>query len=239
MTARCRVLIRHWPLGVSDDRLEALRAMLSDDEREQAARLRLPDVARSYVAARATTRLLLAGDCGCGPTDLVFDRAASGKPALAAPWPGPIFNISHSGGVCALATLADGGGCPVRLGIDIETIRPVERDIALAYFTAREAAWLDSLEPAARERSFIRLWVLKEAYLKATGEGLQGGLDQLEVDVGTLRPTGRVDVVSVGGCGSQAQAWWLATFAISDRILGGLALHGCSGRPDVEVVEAF
>ena len=39
-------------------------------------------------------------------------------------------------------------------------------------FFGAEAEWLATLEPARRTEGFLRLWTLKEAYIKATGRGL-------------------------------------------------------------------
>ena len=67
------------------------------------------------------------------------------------------------------------------LGIDIEfpgRTRDVA-GIAERYFSAAEADWL-ATQPAD---GFYWLWVLKEAWLKATGAGIAGGLDKLRCTV--------------------------------------------------------
>ncbi len=51
--------------------------------------------------------------------------------------------------------------------------------IAERFFTATEARWV-AAEPEPR---FRMLWVLKEAYLKALGSGLAGGLSSLECQI--------------------------------------------------------
>ena len=74
----------------------------------------------------------------------------------------------------------------VRVGADLERIRPRPRAQALAerFFTAQEARWLaDSSETEPdRDRAFVRLWCAKEAVLKAHGHGLSFGLDRLRFE---------------------------------------------------------
>ena len=72
-----------------------------------------------------------------------------------------------------------------RLGVDIEALdKRVSLPVARRYFSAREVSALDALAPEARPRRFLRLWTLKEAYLKAVGEGLAGGLDRMTFTLG-------------------------------------------------------
>jgi phosphopantetheinyl transferase len=81
--------------------------------------------------------------------------------------------LAHSGNVLVCAvTQRD------TVGVDVETRGPRTAAAGLAerYFTAAEAEWV-AADPDAR---FRMLWVLKEAYLKALGVGLAGGLATLE-----------------------------------------------------------
>ena len=63
-------------------------------------------------------------------------------------------------------------------------MRPISNIVSLAkrFFTEKEASYLESLSPQEKIETFFRFWTAKEAYLKATGEGL-GGLDNIEVMV--------------------------------------------------------
>ncbi len=67
----------------------------------------------------------------------------------------------------------------VDVGVDVEAIgdRVDGRDIAARYFSPREIAALDACAPSERRARFIEFWTLKEAYLKATGQGLAERLD--------------------------------------------------------------
>ena len=88
------------------------------------------------------------------------------------------FNLSRSGG---LALVAVG---PVALGVDIERVVPLDvPDLARAHFSAREQAALAALPAEAVEAAFFRCWTRKEAFVKATGEGLARPLDGFDVAV--------------------------------------------------------
>ncbi|KAF1712252.1 4-phosphopantetheinyl transferase [Pseudoxanthomonas kalamensis DSM 18571] len=104
-------------------------------------------------------------------------RDDRGRPQLQTLAGGYDANWSHSGDALLLAL-----GRDVRVGVDIELLRPRPRAMELArrFFHRDEAAWLQSLADAARrEREFVRLWCAKEAVLKAHGHGVSFGLDRL------------------------------------------------------------
>lgn len=133
---------------------------------------------RRGMPAEALVRPWLARALQAPPGDLPLHRDAHGRPWLQAPWRGFDASWSHSGERLLVAL-----GRGVRIGADIELLRPRPRALALAerFFTAGETAALTAVrEPAAREASFVRLWCAKEAVLKAHGRGLAFGLDRLE-----------------------------------------------------------
>ncbi len=117
------------------------------------------------------------------PADtLDLRRDARGRPSLrleGAAGPAPDVNWSHSG---ALLVVALGEG--VRVGVDVEWLRPRPQAMALAqrFFTRDEAAALARLPPETADLAFVRLWCAKEAVLKAHGHGLSFGLDRLAFD---------------------------------------------------------
>ena len=119
------------------------------------------------MAARALLRRTLAPAAGADPADLRFAYTAAGKPALAG---GPEFSLAHSGDH-ALVAVAFGAA----VGADLERIRaePARPPSVERYFSEPERAELAALDEEARRRRFFDLWTLKEAYLKATGEGVR------------------------------------------------------------------
>ena len=77
--------------------------------------------------------------------------------------------------------------------MDIESVeRRVDyRALANRFFSAAEQAAFKKLPAGAAGAAFYRVWSRKEAFLKATGQGLAGGLAGFSVPLGeTLVQTG-------------------------------------------------
>jgi 4'-phosphopantetheinyl transferase len=211
------VTVAIWPLAVSAARLAALRGVLSPDEQARADKMRLETAMQEFVASRGVARLLLAAECACAPGDIAFATGKHGKPHLDGPSHDLSFNLSHSSGYCALAI-----GPAGRIGVDIEALRPTVGDLAKSVFTPREAALYAAIPDADRMRAFFRAWVAKEAYLKATGDGLAGGLKSLEV-----RPTTGPDVqlMAIRGDEAAPRSWQFHGFDVTDTIVGAVAVE--------------
>ncbi len=133
------------------------------------------DAPRAHVALRE----LLGAYLRCDPCGLSIVARKGGKPRLA-PGSGQEwlrFNLSHS---CRLALVAV--ACEREVGVDVERISHERRidTIAEQLFAPGENARLRALPQSQRVEAFYRQWARKEAYLKATGEGL-GGLEQLDL----------------------------------------------------------
>ena len=98
-----------------------------------------------------------------------------GKPAFDHPL-GIHFSISHAG-ERVMAVVGDG---PV--GCDVEKVTPFDEAMARKCLTDNELSCVKRASPGLdRDRSFIRLWVRKEAYVKAIGRGF--GIDLKSVSV--------------------------------------------------------
>lgn len=110
----------------------------------------------------------LLGRYGLKEKQMEYEMNEFGKPRLKG-FPDIHFNLSHAGdyAVCALGS--------VPLGIDIEPIRPFDREVAACCMSAEELSFLSSLSESEQAEAFTRLWTLKESYLKATGSGLCNG----------------------------------------------------------------
>ena len=154
-----------------DDAAEPMPSVLSDDERERAARFSRPLDRRRFVAARATLRAILADMLdldATGSATLRFGYRAAGKPYLI-DHPKLHFNISHSEDYALVAATRAG-----EIGIDIERQRPMHDmdSIARVAFTEAERAALIGCPSGDRSAVFYRIWTRKEALLKASGDGL-------------------------------------------------------------------
>jgi len=157
------------------ERLAALRETLSSREQDRYASFAHDEHRSRWAAARGTLREVLARALGRSPAQLVLSYGRHGKPELAGS--SLRFNISHSGGVALIAL----GQCEV--GVDVELPRPRRGDdIARRFFAPGEKTRLFALEGPARADAFFRLWTCKEAFLKATGEGLSRSTRSFEIE---------------------------------------------------------
>ena len=168
-----------WATSLDDLSETASRGLLSADERERADRFHFERDRRRFVTARGLLRVLLGRYLDVDPADLLFGYGPRGKPFLAGA--ALRFNVSHSSGLALLAFTRER-----ELGIDVERERSMTEweDIARHYFSAREGAELRSLPAQEREAAFFRCWTRKEAFIKATGDGLSRPLDAFDVTVG-------------------------------------------------------
>ncbi|MBJ7898434.1 MAG: 4'-phosphopantetheinyl transferase superfamily protein [Cyanobacteria bacterium RI_101] len=177
-----QIALWRFPLDLDPKQIEDCERLLTPEEEAQVKTLRRPEDRKRAVATRASLRLILAAALRCDPGDIRYQRTERGKPYLDPRRHGENlqFNLSHSG-AWGLAALAQG----IPLGVDLEVRRPLTDVLALArrFFSPREYQTLAQAAPAERERRFLEYWTAKEAYLKATGEGLSAGLASVEVDL--------------------------------------------------------
>jgi 4'-phosphopantetheinyl transferase len=161
---------------------ERFSALMSDDERSRERRLLVEPARRLHRLARGLQREVLSTYLpGTSARELRFASGATGRPVLAPPFDasGLVFNLAHTPGLVVLAVAR---GAPV--GIDVEVRdKKVPLEVARRFFSQAEADALDALPAPAKALRFLRLWTLKEAYLKATGAGLLGGLDSMTFHV--------------------------------------------------------
>lgn len=115
--------------------------------------------------------------------EITIIKGKYGKPYVKA-IPELQFNISHAEDwvVCAIHHQA--------VGIDIEKRQKADLGIAKRFFTKDEYKMLMDLPLIEQDDAFIRLWTLKESYLKHLGVGLVYPMDrfcfQLSSDVAAV-----------------------------------------------------
>jgi 4'-phosphopantetheinyl transferase len=187
--------------------------MLDAKERAQAACFRAERHRLDYIAAHALLRSMLSAASGLPPAAMRFRRFPEGKPVLECPSAHTTdlrFSLSHADGIvaCALARDED-------VGIDVETIRATETlmETVEAIFTPTERAFLQSVPEAERPHLFFRLWTLKEAFIKATGEGLSRDLQSFSIQLEPLQIIFQAET-------APSAAWVFAqTFPTEDSVL--------------------
>ena len=153
--------------------------LISEDERERAARFYM-DVHRSFfLSGRAMVRRILARYVAEAAAEIRFVQGEFGKPSLASNGAGVEFNVSHSGDLLLIAVSTR----PV--GVDVERWKETSDLLELAdhFFSPTEREHLRALPRDGIVAGFFAAWCRKEAYLKASGTGISGGLDHFSMSL--------------------------------------------------------
>jgi 4'-phosphopantetheinyl transferase len=213
--------------------LEALRDeeprwqnVLSSEESARAARFHFARDRQHFVAARALLRIILGGYLGSDPKSLGFSYSKKEKPSLAPTHAGGriTFNISHSGGVALFAFTRER-----EIGVDVEQVR---RDfdlegIARRFFSLHEQKELADLPTAEKIDAFFRCWTRKEAYIKATGDGLSLPLSQFDV---SLAAGEKNALLATRPDEKEAECWRLEEVPAGAGYSGALCVRGKEWR---------
>jgi 4'-phosphopantetheinyl transferase len=171
-------------LAVDPATLERMSNVLSEEERERAARYRVEHARNAFVLTRSALRLLLGAYLDQSPQSLRFQVTEYGKPFLDSELHFR-FNVSHTEGLALLAFAQKRG-----VGVDVEKIRaqPDARKLARRFFSETERHQLEHIPAPELPAAFFRCWSRKEAYIKAKGEGLSLPLHEFDVAV-EIAPT--------------------------------------------------
>lgn len=142
---------------------EAALPLLSEQRREVAMRFKFEQGRKTCAAAYLLLCEGLQKEYGITEKPL-FEYGEHGKPQLVG-YPDIHFNMSH----CREAAICVLSKRPV--GVDIESIREYKE--SLAHYTMSDEE-LEHIASAERpDVEFTRLWTMKEAVLKRSGEGLR------------------------------------------------------------------
>lgn len=209
---------------------EHWRSLLDEEEQARAARFRFAHLTQSFIADHARLRILLGHYLAASPKALRFTKNAYGKPALVHPETNLRFNLSHTAGLSLLAVCLDH-----ELGVDVEAIRPMEdwEAIAASHFSAAENAEMRSFAASESNDAFFRCWTRKEAFLKASGEGLSKPLGGFSISVArTTYPR----LLSCDWNPAEAARWTLVSLDLGTAFAGALALHHRNGEAPWKLV---
>jgi len=132
------------------------------------------------IHARGALRLILSSYLGTNPARIAIHAGVHGKPSVA----GVEFNCSHTPSLTLVAVAVQ----PV--GVDVEPIGACDGIEAIRHRFMNEADHGDvaAMPPSRASIEVLRLWVIKEACLKAIGAGLAA--DPRDLCVGRASPAG-------------------------------------------------
>ena len=202
------------------DELFATRADLLDNlnahETARAARLVRPIDRARFSIGRGWLRELLSQRLAHAAPQIAIEYGARGKP-FAPDFPDWHWSVSHSSHV-AIVAIARGR----KIGVDIERVRP----------NAIVAGALAPGERAANDEEFLQLWTLKEAFLKARGDGWI--IAPADIDVSHWR-RGCLLRDEVSGAWTRCERWELLPRSEFAGCVGAIAFEKSDVAPEIIV----
>ncbi|MBD0336528.1 MAG: 4'-phosphopantetheinyl transferase superfamily protein [Cyanobacteria bacterium Co-bin13] len=211
--------IWHLHLQGLEPYLEAWASCLSAEERDRMNRFVFERDRIRYGLSRGGLRQLLSQYVNCEPAKLEFEYETRGKPHLCLNGQRAElqFNLSHSGD-----WVVYGVSCDRAVGIDVEQVRPLRdlQQMAQRCLTAEEQRAFEQLPSAVAQAQFFEYWTGKEAFLKATGQGLTRSMSDVRADLlaGKILP-------QAGTTGS-GQFWHLHLWQPEPSYVGAIVYSG-------------
>ncbi|MEU3850374.1 4'-phosphopantetheinyl transferase superfamily protein [Streptomyces sp. NPDC029554] len=184
---------------------ERLYRAVPAERRARADRLHSAADRARCLAAGVLLRHALLVRHGLTPAELDTARDAYGKPYLAHV-PGLHFSLSHARRWVACAT------SETEIGVDIEHTAAGAVDISHR-FAPDEHAYVAAAPPGRRAGRLVRIWTLKESYVKYLGRGLAVPMDSFSVRARDRHPRalrGTLDVRPRLKQVAHGDGYWLA-----------------------------
>lgn len=163
-----------WSVRYSDLSADysGLSVFLSKTEHEESSRFLNPDDTRKYILRHGMVRYILGNYAGIEPELLPLVTGLNGKPGLdpRSDFHELSFSLSHTDQTVSMVVIKN-----YRIGIDITKPDPLypSDEISGYLFTPLEKKVMRETEPAQRYQVFFHIWALKEAIVKATGDGIR------------------------------------------------------------------
>lgn len=150
----------------------AAHDLLDSEERQRANRFESRDARRNFILCRSALRVNLCSELQCKNRELSFTSVRNERPRafVRGSEISYGFNVSHTSGHGLLAFTSKG-----RIGVDIENWN-VRHDIdgeIRKVFSPSEQRRLKLEQSNRKLETFLLLWTLKEAFIKAIGEGFR------------------------------------------------------------------
>ncbi len=169
-------------LDVQEEEMQSLLRILDFEERARANRFYFERDRSRFIVCHAYLRTILAYYLDIEPERLEFNYTPKGKPYLVQRFRGKElqFNLSHSHEFALYAVTINR-----QVGVDLEYIYLFAETDALTdrILTKRERAEWHKSTGNERIWSLFRYWTCKEAFVKATGEGLTMPLNRIHISL--------------------------------------------------------
>ena len=157
------------PLAID---LDSALAMMTEQRRTKVMKFKHEQGRKLSAAAYMLLCKALREEYGINEAPL-FEYSEHGKPAIVG-HSEIFFNLSHCRSVAACVVASS----PV--GVDVEDVR--EFKDSLARYVLNDEEYAAVMSSSSPDKEFIRLWTMKESYLKLTGEGITRDLKTVLAD---------------------------------------------------------
>ncbi|WP_069792062.1 4'-phosphopantetheinyl transferase family protein [Cyanobacterium sp. IPPAS B-1200] len=201
--------------------LPYFKSLLSPDELDKIQRFKNKLQGDRTCIGRAKLRIILSSYLNINPDKIVFNYNKKGKPFLR-DYPNLHFNLSHTDHWIVY------GISNQLIGVDIENIsKQVKfKQLAKRFFCPSEFQLIEQVNQENKAKLFYTLWTAKEAYLKATGEGLSGGLDAIELSYNFLSED--IEIISE----NTRTEWQIKNLKIDNNYLVSVAVKSKNKLPN-------
>ncbi len=210
--------------------LQQYQRLLQPEEEQRRLRFHFAKHQHQHLVTRALVRSVLSFYADIAPQDWRFSKNTHGKPEIIPPTADflPLrFNLSHTEGmvVCAVMLEQD-------IGVDVEYCQRQHAglEIAKRFFSPLEYQDLLKLESAQQVSRFFDYWTLKEAYIKACGQGISIPLDHFSYQ---FIHQNKIQIQFVAQRDDHPENWqfFLSSPSVNHRL--ALAIH--QGQMEFEV----
>ena len=198
-----------------------IKEWLSPEEKARAEKFRFDLHRNRFIAGRAALRQLLSAYVGAPPESLCFVYWQNGKPELQQVQADvPLtFNLAHSDnlGLIGLSRSA-------AIGVDLERVRFLDDfdELVRRFFSPAETRAFLGLSFSEKPQAFFNLWTRKEAWLKATGEGIAYSLNQVEV---SFSPEDTAVIRRLPAGNGEVEDWSLEAISVSPGFAAAVVTH--------------
>jgi len=207
--------------------VDRLVCTISIDERARAARLFFEEDRKRFIVRHGILRMILGYYLGVEARGLPFCYGKNGKPRLADTFrKGTVaFSMSSSKGLALYGFTRNR-----EIGVDVECVRDIpEMDKIIALiFSAREAQVYRALPEHLKKEAFFVCWTRKEAFVKASGDGLSGPLRRCELTVDPGERASRL--LRINGDSRSACRWSIHDLKPASGFTAAIAAEGRSWR---------
>jgi 4'-phosphopantetheinyl transferase len=204
--------------------VDELACTLSIDEKARAGRFYFEEDRKRFIVRHGILRMILGYYLGAEAGELKFCYGRNGKPRLADTFGNGtiLFSMSSSQG---LALYGFARNCEI--GVDVERIRDIpEMDqIVGRILSTREIDFYGALPEHLKREALFAWWTRKEAFVKATGDGLSRSLDEFEL---TMDPGEPARLLAIDGDQENACRWSIHDLKPGPGFAAAIAAEGLS-----------